>query len=133
MKTTRLPLLLPAALLMLAALLLPANAQPRPPFREIYTKIEYAIPMRDGTHLYASVYVPKNKAGKHPILLERTPYGAGPYGPEAYRNGARGSRQLIDNGYIFAYEDVRGMGRSEGVFVNDRPLFINALKPNDID
>ena len=131
MKTSRLPLFLLALCVALA--LWPSGAQSQPTFQELYAKLEYMMPMRDGTRLYASVYVPKNKPGRHPILLERTPYGAGPYGPEAYRRGARGSHQFIENGYIFAYSDVRGLGHSEGVFVNDRPQLILPLKPNDVD
>lgn len=86
-----------------------------------YTKYEYMIPMRDGVKLYTQVYVPKNKPGKHPIIMERTPYGAGPQGPERYRGGFGGSQKLQEEGYIFAYQDVRGKGASEGDFVNVRP------------
>lgn len=107
-------------------------AQNRPPFRERYTKLEYMIPMRDGVKLYTAVYAPRNVPGKHPILMERTPYGAGPYGPDAYR-GTRGSKKMQDAGYMFAWQDVRGRGHSEGVFVNDRPQLILHLKPNDVD
>ncbi len=119
---------------LLALVLVPCGsvAQPATPFKDRYTKSEYLIPMRDGTHLYTAVYVPKDKPGKHPILLERTPYGAGPYGLELYR-GQRGSSRLQENGYIFAAQDVRGMGHSEGTFVNDRPELINPLKPHDVD
>jgi uncharacterized protein len=101
-------------------------------FRDAYRKIEYMIPMRDGVKLYTAVYVPRQKPGKHPILMERTPYGAGPYGPEVYR-GTRGSDKMQENGYIFAWQDVRGRGRSEGRFVNDRPQLILHIRPNDID
>lgn len=85
-----------------------------------YEKFEYNIPMRDGVNLYTAVYVPKGMPGKHPILMERTPYGAGPYGPTAMR-GARGSVKLKEAGFIFAYQDVRGKGASEGDFSNVRP------------
>ncbi len=110
----------------------PARGQTAPPFKERYNKIEYLVPMRDGVKLYTAAYAPKSMPGKHPIILERTPYGAGPYGPEAYR-GTHGSKHFQDNGYIFAWQDVRGRGRSEGVFVNDRPQIIHSLKPGDID
>src|SRR5207245_5667305 len=43
------------------------------------------------------------------------------------------SRKFVENGNSCADEDVRGLGRSEGVFVNDRPLLINSLKPHDVD
>ncbi len=97
-----------------------------------YTKYEYMIPMRDGIRLYTAVYVPKNRPGKHPILLERTGSGAGPYGPNRYRRH-RGSPKFVENGYIFTDQDVRGQGHSQGVFVQDRPQLLNPLKPQDID
>jgi putative CocE/NonD family hydrolase len=102
-----------------------AQAPPAWRVRDHYEKIEYMIPMRDGKKLYTAVYVPKDFVGSHPILLERTPYSAGPYGPTAYRGGFRGSRKLVEAGYIFAYQDVRGKYLSEGDFVNVRPQ----LKP----
>jgi predicted acyl esterase len=55
-------------------------------FRENYYKIEKAIPMRDGVKLFTSIYVPKDSTEKHPILIERTPYSAAPYGPDRYRD-----------------------------------------------
>lgn len=93
-----------------------------------YRKIEYNIPMRDGTMLYTSVYVPQNVTGKHPILLERTPYSAGPYG-EAARTEFGGSPKFREHGYIFAFQDVRGQYMSDGTYVNVRP----AAKPGGTD
>jgi putative CocE/NonD family hydrolase len=79
-----------------------------------YKKIEYMIPMRDGVKLYCQVYAPTDIPGEHPILMERTPYNA-------KSHGFRGSPQLIQKGYIFAFEDVRGHYASEGDYVNIRP------------
>ncbi len=100
-----------------------ALPQTPPKISELYTKTEYTIPMRDGVKLYAQVYVPRQRkaGGQHPILMERTPYNAGP-GGETMRGAFRGSRKLIEAGYIFAYTDVRGKNRSEGDFENVRPL-----------
>src|SRR5947209_12964360 len=50
--------------------------------KNLYTKIEYRIRMRDGVHLACEVYVPKDADGHSPILMQRTPYGSGPYGPD---------------------------------------------------
>ena len=105
---------------------------PLAPIRERYAKIEYSIPMRDGVKLYASVFVPRNMPGKHPIMLQRTCYSAGPYGPEGYHPFG-GSRKFQDAGYIFAYEDVRGRYMSEGDYVNIRPLLRGKGGPTDID
>ncbi len=86
-----------------------------------YSKLEFRIPMRDGVKLYTQVFVPRDVADDHPILLERTPYGAGPVGRGIMRSGFAGSPSFVSRGYIFAYQDVRGRFASEGVFVNNRP------------
>jgi predicted acyl esterase len=35
-----------------------------------YTKHTYQIPMRDGKHLFTSVYVPKDASHSYPIMLQ---------------------------------------------------------------
>lgn len=95
-----------------------------------YSKVEYMIPMRDGIKLYCQVYVPKDVAGKHPILMERTCYGAGPVGPNAFKS-FRGSHKFLDAGYIFAFEDVRGKNQSEGDYVNIRPELVPGEKVDE--
>ena len=108
------------------------RAQQPPPQQAQYTKYEYMVPMRDGAKLYASVYVPKEKPGAHPILLERTPYSAGPYGDRA-KTGFRGSQKMKDAGYIFAFADVRGKFMSEGDFMDVRPNNFFRSGPFDVD
>lgn len=103
-----------------------APAMQRPETMDTYSKAEYDIPMRDGVTLRTVVYSPKNVPGTHPILMERTPYGAGPYGPDRYK-GFRGSHKLQEAGYIFAFQDVRGKNQSGGDYVNIRPQ----LKPGE--
>ncbi|MHB8635379.1 MAG: CocE/NonD family hydrolase [Fimbriimonadaceae bacterium] len=103
------------------------------PVAKHYTKYEYMIPMRDGVRLYASVYVPKDVPGKHPILMERTPYGAGPYGPNLYSDNVPAQGKWHDAGYIFAFEDVRGKYMSEGKFEDIRPQLPEKHGPKDID
>ncbi len=98
----------------------------RPETMDTYSKAEYDIPMRDGVTLHTVVYSPKNVPGTHPILMERTPYGAGPYGPDRYKN-FRGSHKLQEAGYMFAFQDVRGKNQSQGDYVNIRPQ----LKPGE--
>lgn len=106
-------------LLMSAACCLAQNSS-----KDLYTKYEYMIPMRDGVKLYTSVYVPKGANGSSPIMLERTPYSAGPYGADAYRSSFRGSKKFKDSQYIYAYQDVRGKYFSEGEFENLRPQLL---------
>ena len=42
--------------------------------KQIYTKREVMIPMRDGVKLYTAIYEPKDNSDRHPILMMRTPY-----------------------------------------------------------
>ena len=88
---------------------------------ENYTKREAAIPMRDGVKLYTAIYEPKAKAEKYPILLNRTPYTIRPYGADKFRETLGPSELYAREGYIFAYQDVRGRSNSEGEFVDVRP------------
>ncbi len=85
--------------------------------------------MRDGVTLRTVVYSPRNVPGRHPILMERTPYGAGPYGAD-YR-GFRGSVKMQQAGYIFAWQDVRGKGQSQGDYVNIRPTLKKGVRGID--
>lgn len=99
--------------------------------RAEYEKLEFNIPMRDGVKLYTAVYVPKDNAEKHPILIERTPYSSGPYGPG--RIGGLGSKKFVDAKYIFVNQDVRGRFMSEGKWMEIRPLTSKGQDPKDID
>jgi putative CocE/NonD family hydrolase len=102
---------------------LPAvTAQVKPPeIKSLYTKYEYRIPMRDGRRLFTVVYLPRDESTLYPILLNRTPYGSGPYGVDQYRNEIGPSSLMSQDGYIFVYQDVRGRWMSEGELVNMRP------------
>ena len=98
-----------------------------------YTKYEYRIPMRDGKRLFTAVYVPKDVSKTYPILLTRTPYSVGPYGVDQYQDDLGPSPLFGKEGYIFAYQDVRGRWMSEGEFVNMRPHIAAKKGPQDID
>ena len=45
-----------------------------------YTKREVMIPMRDGVKLFTSIYEPIDATKLTPIIMQRTPYQASPYG-----------------------------------------------------
>jgi putative CocE/NonD family hydrolase len=98
-----------------------------------YTKYEHMIPMRDGARLFTSVYVPKDDSQRYPIMLSRSPYGSGPYGADRYRSDLGPSSAFGKDGYIVAYQDVRGRYMSEGEFVNMRPYRPKKSGPKDID
>jgi len=87
--------------------------------RNHYDKVEYFIPMRDGKKLFTLVYLPKDKTKKYPVLLNRTCYNASAFGD--FKTRAHPSRYLVRDGYIFAFQDVRGRFMSEGTFDNMRP------------
>jgi hypothetical protein len=101
----------------------PARSEAPLDVRARYTKFEHRIAMRDGARLFTSVYVPKDAGpGRaYPILLTRTPYSVAPYGGDAYRDEVGPSPAAAKEGFIFAYQDVRGRFMSEGEFVDVRP------------
>jgi putative CocE/NonD family hydrolase len=88
-----------------------------------YIKKDVRIPMRDGVKLYTVIYIPKDSTENHPILMERTPYSAGPYGEDKYARRIGPNTSLMKEKYIFVYQDVRGRYMSEGNF--------REMTPND--
>jgi putative CocE/NonD family hydrolase len=84
--------------------------------KEHYNKREVRIPMRDGVKLYTVIYTPKDSSRKYPVLMERTPYSAGPYGEGNYAGSIGPNENLMKSGYIIIYQDVRGRYMSEGDF-----------------
>lgn len=91
-----------------------------------FIRREAMVPMRDGTKLYTVIVMKKGTQGG-PILLSRTPYDA----HEATHRVA--SQRIVDiletmdaefaqDGYIRVYQDIRGMHRSQGTYIMNRPL-----------
>jgi putative CocE/NonD family hydrolase len=102
--------------LLLAASSVPA--QSTSPIEQRFTKSEVMLPMRDGVKLYTTVYVPKATKGPLPFILMRSPYGVEAGGGRALQDYLK---DLADEGYIFAFQDIRGRYKSEGAFVMSRP------------
>jgi putative CocE/NonD family hydrolase len=100
-----------------------------------YTRREAMIPMRDGVKLYAVILMKKG-AAHAPILLERTPYGAdgniAPSSQTLARIVSPADAPYLEDGYIRVWQDIRGRGRSEGVYVTNRPLS-GPLNPTGVD
>jgi predicted acyl esterase len=102
----------------------PTRAQDSLFVRQNYRKLDRQITMRDGVKLYTILYVPQDadKAHPYPIIMERTPYSAGPRGETSYPlRGPGPSRELSQEKYIFVYQDVRGRYLSEGQFEEVTP------------
>ena len=101
-----------------------------------YTRRVLAIPMRDGVKLNTVLLVPKG-AKDAPILLTRTPYNAKrnaqrAVSPYVAASGSMLDEPFLEDGYIRAYQDVRGKHGSEGDYVLNRPLR-GPLNPTGVD
>src|SRR5262252_9608989 len=91
-----------------------------------FIRREAMVPMRDGVKLYTT-WVMKKGVTKGPILLSRSPY-------DAHHSTHRVASQrgvdvlevmdaeFFDDGYIRVYQDLRGLHRSEGQYILNRPL-----------
>jgi uncharacterized protein len=88
---------------------------------ERFEKSEVMIPMRDGVKLHTEIYLPKDAAEALPILMNRTPYGiASP--DRGVSNMIYRYADMVPDGYIFVFQDIRGRYGSEGTFVMLRPI-----------
>jgi putative CocE/NonD family hydrolase len=108
------------ALLVLAVTCIPGGSQEPQDLSLLFNRIEVMIPMRDGARLHTEICVPKTSTIPLPFLITRTPYGI--------NDDAKGFsrtfgiyRELIPEGYIFVFQDIRGRFQSEGQFVMQRP------------
>ncbi|MCQ8242048.1 CocE/NonD family hydrolase [Rhizosaccharibacter radicis] len=105
-----------------------------------FIRREIAIPMRDKVTLHTVLIIPRRAVAagaKAPILLDRTPYDADDDTSRA--DSAHGNMvlpaayaELLDAGYIVAFQDVRGKHGSKGDYVNERPLR-GPENPTEID
>ncbi len=102
-------------------------------FAQNYEKSEVSIPMRDGVKLFTSIYSPKDKSLKSPILLTRTPYSCRPYGSEFKKFWNLDIMAYAKELYIFVTQDVRGRWMSEGEFEDIRPFIKSKTSKQSID
>ena len=86
-----------------------------------FDKTEVMIPMRDGARLHTEIYTPKDAAQPLPIIFERTPYGISASN-NGYSRMLSRYNSMMPDGYIFAFQDIRGRYASEGKFVMLRPI-----------
>jgi putative CocE/NonD family hydrolase len=83
-----------------------------------FERTEAMVKMRDGTKLFTTLHVPKDAKGPLPIILIRTPYGIDGRAEKLFQNYLK---ELVEDGYAFAFQDIRGRFKSEGTFVMTRP------------
>ena len=74
----------------------------------IVERLHVPIPMRDGVHLAANIFLPSDTA-RVPAILVRTPYSKGDSLTPNYR-------AFVEHGYAMVIEDARGRYESEGAF-----------------
>jgi putative CocE/NonD family hydrolase len=91
----------------------------RPTEAADYEHKHVMIPMRDGVKLNTEIFIPKNATGPLPILYRRTPYGVNALSIRA-ANLTGSLYELGQDGYVFAFQDIRGRHGSEGKFVMQR-------------
>ena len=101
--------------------------------KENFTKMDTLIQMRDGVHLFTSIYIPKDKTEKHAFLIQRTPYSVSPYGKENYARRLGPNTDLMKEKYIFVYQDVRGRYMSEGINLEVTPFIPNKKDKTQVD
>jgi uncharacterized protein len=74
---------------------------------------EVMVPVRDGVHLQTVILTPLRQSGPLPILFTRTPYGVPDKAPTRVPTSYK---ELMQDGYIFVFQNLRGRFKSEGVF-----------------
>ncbi len=83
-----------------------------------FIRTESMVPMRDGIKLHTRIHLPKAGESPLPIIFLRTPYGIDGRAERQFKSYLR---DLIEDGYIFVSQDIRGRYKSEGEFVMTRP------------
>ena len=97
-----------------------------------YKKTSATIPMRDGIKLNTVILSPVGSKHSSPVLLQRTPYGAGLSDLPDDSTIAIPKRSAIYDmavdGYIFVFQDIRGKYLSEGKMEIHQPLIHTTQK-----
>lgn len=91
-----------------------------------HTRMESMIPMRDGVKLFTVIMIPNDAGNKMPIVLTRTPYSAARRAsrtdsPDMAMALPAVDEELVRNGYIRVYQDVRGRFGSKGKYTMTIP------------
>jgi len=83
-----------------------------------FARAEKMIPMRDGVRLHTVILTSQSQTEPLPIIIDRTPYGVSDWNSEILNQAYR---ELVADGYVFVFQDIRGKFDSEGQFVMVRP------------
>ena len=91
-----------------------------------YTRMEAMVPARDGVKLFTIICVPRDPPDRMPIILTRTPYNAASCAsrtssPDIAMTLPPDDEDLVRDGYIRAYQDVRGRFGSKGKYIMTMP------------
>ena len=90
-------------------------------YENAFDKNEVMIAARDGNKLHTEIYTPKKLTEPLPIIFVRTPYGIS--APDKGFSGMLNRyADMIPEGYIFVFQDIRGRYGSEGKFLMNRPI-----------
>ena len=95
-----------------------------------FKRTDAMIPMRDGVKLFTVILAPETSAEPLPLLMQRTPYSVNGRNSQGVNSAFR---ELIADGYIFVFQDIRGCYKSDGDFVMNRPLRENRNDPKATD
>lgn len=91
-----------------------------------FTRVEAMVPMRDGVKLFTLILIPKDVSRRMPIVLTRTPYNASGRAsrnsPDIAMTLPPADEALVRDGYIRAYQDVRGRFKSKGRYTMTMPV-----------
>ena len=94
----------------------PRAQESRPDLTQIFDKRDVMIPMRDGVRLHTEIYTPKSSTEPLPFIFERTPYGLHDDG-KGFTAKFGIYQEMVPEGFIFVFQDIRGRYGSEGTFV----------------
>jgi len=75
---------------------------------DVVAETDVMVAMRDGVKLATDIYLPRERAGRLPVILMRSPYG---------KDGAKKQGEYFArHGYAYVAQDTRGRCKSEGVW-----------------
>jgi hypothetical protein len=83
-----------------------------------FQRSEAFVPMRDGVRLSTMIFAPISHGAPLPIVLERGPYA---FDDTKFRSRFDARKRMVEDSYIFVYQNIRGRYKSEGKFVMWRP------------